>query len=103
MKPSLREIFTPGVKLLASQTAKDTFLVMIANAANGLTGLALGMLIARHLTVAGFGTFSSLMNLTLILVAIVDLGMAQGVVNFISSFAARKKDQKIQRDQRGNR
>ena len=97
MKPGLREIFAPGVKLLASQTAKDTFLVMIANATNGFTGLALGMLIARHLTVAGFGTFSSLMNLTLILVAIVDLGMAQGVVNFVSSFAARKKDQKIQK------
>lgn len=91
----MRKIINSGFRLFFTQTARDTFLVMIANAANGLTGLVLAILIARNLTVADFGTFSSLMNLILILIAIVDLGMTQTVVNFVAAFFARKEQEKI--------
>jgi len=91
----MRRLINKGQALIFSQTAKDTYLVMTANAANGATGLILSILIARNLMVADFGIFSSLLNLVLILVAIVDLGMMQGVVNFVSRFIAERKNREI--------
>ncbi|OGD63315.1 hypothetical protein A2160_02380 [Candidatus Beckwithbacteria bacterium RBG_13_42_9] len=88
----LIKIFLP---FIFSQTAKDTYLVMVANVVGGLTGLIFTILVARHLSVAGFGTFSSLMNLTLILASLVDFGMTQGTVNFIPAIILEKDESKI--------
>lgn len=91
----MRRLFDLGKKLAFSQTAKDTYLVMTANVVNGITGLLFTVLVARFLTVSEFGTFSSLLNLTLIVVSLVDLGMTQGVVNFLPPFLDKGQEAKV--------
>ena len=91
----MRRLFDFGKQLAFSQTAKDTYLVMVANVVNGITGLLFTVLVARFLSVAEFGTFSSLLNLTLIVVSLVDLGMTQGVVNFLPPFIDRGQEKKV--------
>ena len=89
------KLITFFTRLAFSQTAKDTYLVMIANVVSGFSGLVFTILVARFLSVGEFGTFSSLINLSLILASLVDLGMTQGAVNFIPSLIIEKKDEKI--------
>jgi O-antigen/teichoic acid export membrane protein len=91
----MKRFITLGKKLAFSQTAKDTYLVMTANVVNGITGLLFTVLVARFLTVAEFGTFSSLLNLTLIVVGLADLGMTQGVVNFLPPFLDKGQEAKV--------
>jgi O-antigen/teichoic acid export membrane protein len=81
--------------LAFSSTAKDTYILFVGNVLSAFLGFIFTLLVARALTVSDFGIFSAANNLILILVAVTDLGVSAGVVNFISK-ARRDKNRVLE-------
>ena len=67
-----------------SSTAKDTYVLFVGNVLSAFLGFLFTLVVARALTVSDFGVFSAANNLVLIIVALTDLGISSGIVNFIS-------------------
>jgi len=80
------------VKNLAfSSTAKDTYILFIGNALSAFLGFLFTILIARVLTIAEFGIYSSAQNVIMIAAAVTDAGLSSGLINFISKLKAEGK------------
>ena len=80
----MRRYYTLARTLAFSSTAKDTYILFVGNIASAFLGFIFTLLVARALTVSDFGIFSAANNLVLILIAVTDLGVSAGIVNFIS-------------------
>ncbi|MFC1710092.1 oligosaccharide flippase family protein [Patescibacteria group bacterium] len=75
--------------LVLSSTAKDTYILFSGNLVSAFSGFVFTILIARAITVAEFGVFSAANNFIFILVAVTDLGIASGIVNFVAEAYAK--------------
>lgn len=83
MKTKFFKIFNFGLDLTKTQTAKDSLISLVGSGASGLLGLVFTAIIARILSPEKFGKFSTLVNYILLIAALNDLGINQGLISFI--------------------
>lgn len=81
--------------LIKSSTAKDTFVMFAGNLGSAFWGFLFTMIVARSLSVSDFGVFSATLNLMIIITSLADLGISSGAVNFVSSYFAKKQNDKV--------
>jgi len=80
--------------LVASKTAKDTYILFGGNVVSAFLGFLFTLVIARGLSLEDFGVFSAALNLIVIIASVTDLGMSSGLINFVSSHLAKGEKNK---------
>jgi len=80
------------VKNLAlTSTAKDTYILFAGNLISAFLGFVYTLVAARILSLSDFGIFSAAMNLVYIIIAISDLGISNGTIQFVSKLRSDGK------------
>lgn len=77
-------------KLLFSQTSKDTFVTLIGTGVSALFGTIFTILLARSLSPAPFGVYSSLAAAITIITTLGDLGISSALVNFLPKMPGQR-------------
>lgn len=75
-----------------SATAKDTYVLFTGNLLTAFWGFLFTVIVAKALSISDFGIFSAALNLIIILIAVGDIGVSSGAVNFVSEFYAKKNE-----------
>ncbi len=78
-------------KLIFSGTAKDTYLLFFSNVVTAFLGFVFTWLLARNLSVGDFGIFSAVSNFVFMAIAVTDIGVSAGLVNFVARLEAEGK------------
>ncbi len=81
--------------MVFSGTAKDTYILFGGNVFSAFLGFLFTLIVARSLSVAEFGTFSAVLNLSIILFSLADVGIASGAVAFISENITKGDHRKV--------
>ncbi|HKC04364.1 MAG TPA: oligosaccharide flippase family protein [Patescibacteria group bacterium] len=77
------------ISLAKSGTAKDTYVLFGGNLFSAFLGFLFTVVIARGLSLSDFGIFSAASNLIGILLSVTDLGLSNGVINFVSTHLSK--------------
>jgi O-antigen/teichoic acid export membrane protein len=93
----MREYIVKVRGLAISKTAKDTYILFSGNLLSAFLGFVFTLLVARSISVEEFGILSAALNLVIIISSLTDLGISSGVVNFVSYFVARGKENTAQK------
>jgi len=76
--------------LLFSQTSKDTFITLIGTGVSAFFGTVFTILLARSLSPAPFGVYSSLAAAITIITTLGDLGISSALVNFLPKMPGKR-------------
>jgi O-antigen/teichoic acid export membrane protein len=78
-------------RIILSGTLRDTGILFGGNLVSAFLGFVFTLLVARSLSVSEFGVFSVITNAIVILISLSDLGIASGLINFVSEMLSRNK------------
>lgn len=78
-----------AITLTKTQTAKDTYILFGGKVFTAFLGFLFTLIIARSLSVEEFGIFSAVINLSVIIASLTDLGLSSGLINFVSAFLSK--------------
>ncbi len=80
----MKRYFILAKKFAFTDTAKDTYIIFSGNLLSAFLGFAYTLVAARALTIYDFGVLSAVINLVYLLSSLTDLGISNGIVNFVS-------------------
>lgn len=93
----MRKYIERARTLATSATAKDAYILFVGNLLSAFFGFLFTLLVARGLSIAGFGVFSAAVNLVTIIASFSDIGISSGLIKFIAEAFAKKDIQEAKK------